>query len=112
MEALRLEALRGRARREVPFDVPGPQGRITGTIDLLLEDARGLRIVDYKTGRADLAERHVAQAALYAWAVAQVTGKVVADARLAYLSARPVRIETLDGEDLLRRAAGLLAAAR
>jgi ATP-dependent exoDNAse (exonuclease V) beta subunit len=99
---LRREALEARrALREVPFLVPFGADSLTGTIDLLIEGKDGsLRLLDYKTGRvedadAPVAERHRAQAALYAWAAAQATG-------------RPVRLE---GGDLLRLARERLPAA-
>jgi ATP-dependent helicase/nuclease subunit A len=88
-----------RVLREVPFLLPAGVGLVSGTLDVLLEEADGrLVVIDYKTGRggglpADRAkERFRTQAGLYALAVTRQTGRPVEEVRFLFLDRDPVEV--------------------
>ena len=62
-----------------------------GFIDLLIDAPDGITIVDYKTDRLttkqvqELGPEYEVQLGLYAWAVAETTGKPVREATLLFL---------------------------
>jgi ATP-dependent helicase/nuclease subunit A len=86
----RLRAAR-RVHRELPFTWRDGGTWIEGTIDLVLEEADGLAIVDYKSDRvsgpelAARAERYRPQLELYAAALAGLTGTPPKEALLYFV---------------------------
>ena len=64
---------------------------VEGFIDLLIDAPDGITIVDYKTDRLttkqvhELGPEYEVQLGLYAWAVAETTGKLVREATLLFL---------------------------
>ncbi|MGH2569730.1 MAG: PD-(D/E)XK nuclease family protein, partial [bacterium] len=96
-----------RAQREVPFVLPSGRDFLTGTIDVLVEETDGaLRIVDWKTDRIgrssgeDAKERYRGQAAAYARAVSEITGRSVTEVRFVFLSSEPVEVGAFLPRDL------------
>lgn len=83
-------ALRGRSWREVPFAMGGPDGIVEGTIDLVIEDAGQMTVVDYKTDairpefEGELALAYAAQPSSYVAAIKQLGVKQVSS-RLLFL---------------------------
>ena len=72
-----------------------------------MEEADGaLRIVDWKTDRIgrssgeDAKERYRGQAAAYARAASEITGRSVRDVRFVFLSSEPAEIGTFLAGDL------------
>jgi ATP-dependent helicase/nuclease subunit A len=77
-DRVRAAGARGRCWRELPIIWPAPDGLLVeGTIDLVFEDADGLNVLDFKTGReldAD-GERYRRQVAIYCLALGSLRGQ-------------------------------------
>ena len=75
----RAAAARGACRRETPVSITMPDGSLVeGVVDLAFELDGRWTVVDYKTDRELAAageERYRRQVALYAWAIAEATGR-------------------------------------
>ncbi|MGQ0721421.1 MAG: UvrD-helicase domain-containing protein [Candidatus Eiseniibacteriota bacterium] len=107
-----------RLLREVPFLIPRGDDFLSGTFDALLEELDGaLTLVDWKTERIgdepgeSAKERHRDQAALYAWAAVESTGRPVREVRIVFLASDPVRTGSFAvGPELLDGARRLLGA--
>jgi ATP-dependent exoDNAse (exonuclease V) beta subunit len=90
-----------RARREVPFLLPMGGDFLSGTVDVLIEGADGtVSIADFKTDRAlsvkkSLSPRHRRQALLTAFAVQEITKRVVREFRFLFLATDPVTTVSL-----------------
>jgi ATP-dependent helicase/nuclease subunit A len=109
-----------RPRRELYVAAPVGEVVLDGYVDLCFEQAGGLTVVDYKTDvvRDDAevavsAERYSLQAAAYALALGEVTGRAVHRCVLVFLSppGRPVEFEVPDLARAVRRVRAAVEAA-
>jgi ATP-dependent helicase/nuclease subunit A len=75
----RAAEARGACRRETPVTIVVDDGTLVeGVVDLAFEENQGWTIVDYKTDRELRTigeEQYRRQVQLYAWAIAQATGR-------------------------------------
>jgi ATP-dependent exoDNAse (exonuclease V) beta subunit len=110
----------GRPRREIYVATTVGEVVLDGYVDLCFEEAGGLTVVDYKTDtvRDDTeveasAERYSLQAAAYALALGDVTGRAVQRCVLVFLSppGRPIEFEVPDLEGAVRRVRAAVEAA-
>ncbi|MCA9752912.1 MAG: PD-(D/E)XK nuclease family protein, partial [Gemmatimonadetes bacterium] len=92
---------RGRLLREVPFLLANADAdAAAGTIDALLEEPDGaLVILDWKTGHPPAAAA-ARQAATYANAVEQLTGRAPREVRFLLLSRSPIGVLSLAPEQI------------
>lgn len=107
----------GRALREAPFAVQADGQVLEGFVDLLIETAEGIEIVDWKTDQVD--EKDVParlkgyepQASLYVYGVESATGRQVSRVTYVFVSAG-VEASPGDPAELREKALRVLAGER
>ena len=90
-DIVRRAVASNRIWREVPVATPVYDGSLHGFIDLLFEEEDGLVVVDYKTDSVSaeqlpkVMDRYRLQGGAYAYAISQITGKLVKEVVFIYL---------------------------
>ncbi len=98
----------GRVFRELPFTVAVDGVIVSGAMDLVIEDADGLTIVDYKSDR-DMAPGHYrGQAGIYALALERITGTRPGQVLIFYASRSETDAIAVDEELLTEARASIL----